>query len=381
MTKQKEYIYHLGYFMVLAVLFEFLFWIAFLGILKALGYFNTSSTGEHFLFLSFQYIWVFLLIPLVLSLFIIQIKRRERLIRHFSLLKDKSILLTKVSTKRLLIKYLLVRNIIGFSALALMMPSYGYQSIYGEESTTEMVFAVDLSNSMNTRDMEGEVSRLTVAKRMLNQVVNQAKTSQIGLVIFAGNAYVQFPLTSDQSIVKMYLDGLSTNLISNQGTNISSALQKSKELYSHGNVRKVLVLITDGEDHEGNMEIAYQSLLENGIELLVIGVGTEKGGIIPESGSSNTRYMKDREGQAIKSVVNRKMLEEIAREAKGEMILTNAAFPNIYQILTQINNNSEQKRVNLEFQIKANRYRWPLTIAILCFLFLLMRGWKMKVKE
>ena len=106
---------------------------------------------------------------------------------------------------------------------------------------------------MNTRDITGGETRLTVAKRAMNQMINQSSASRVGLLIFAGNAYPQLPLTADKDAAKMYIDELNTSFISNQGTNVSAALEESSRFFSKEKTKKVLVLITDGEDHEGGL--------------------------------------------------------------------------------------------------------------------------------
>lgn len=379
MARKNRYTYRLSYFLITALVVEVLFWGIALQVLKLLGFFSKEATGERFAFLYPEYSWWFLSVFVLLGVFVWQMLRRNAMISKFSNLNTPSLLFRTVSGQRLFIKYFWIRNIIVFGIIALMQPVYGSRSVQGISSGVEIVFAIDLSNSMNTRDIKGKETRLTVAKRSINEIINKAPASQIGLVIFAGNAYVQLPLTHDLDIAKMHVNELSTTLLSNQGTNISSALQEASILFSKDNNNKFLVLITDGEDHEGDLETGYKLIKEKDIQTLVMGIGSENGGIVLESEDSNAKYLKDIYGETVISKVDRKMLREISSELGGEMMVTNESFPNIYGFLTEINTPSTSKVVNLEFQVKSNQYQWPLAVALLFVLALF--GWELTQKR
>jgi Ca-activated chloride channel family protein len=169
----------------------------------------------------------------------------------------------------------------------------------------------------------------------------------------------------------MYIDELNTSFISNQGTNVSAALEESSRFFSKEETKKVLVLITDGEDHEGGMKKAYAAVKKQNIEVLILGIGTEKGGIVPESEAPKALSLKDEMGRSVISKVNPQMLEEIAKELNGEVLLSNESFPNVSQFLTQINTSSATNTVDLEFQVMENRYQWPLALALLSLFVLL----------
>ncbi|MBW7867130.1 MAG: VWA domain-containing protein [Brumimicrobium sp.] len=375
MINRKLYTYKTSLFLITALVVEFVFWIATWQILKILGFFSYTQNGEKFSFLHPEFAWCLLSVLFVLLIFVYQMLARNRMVRKFDGLQDLSHLLRPVSLKNLFFKYFFIRNVIVFACFALMQPVYGTKKVHGVMSGVELVFAVDISNSMNTRDIDGKETRLEVAKRAMNQIITNSNVAQVGLVVFAGSAYTQLPLTVDKGIIRMYIQDLNTNFISNQGTNIADALIESSKLYIKEKTKRMIVLISDGENHDGNMEEAYKTVKEKNIEVYTLGIGTEKGGIVPENDRPNAKYLKDEKGQSILSRVNPEMLREIAKNLDGSMTLTSSSFPNVYQILTEINKPSKSSAVNLELEIQADRYRWPLLISIL-FLIMLF-GWEL----
>ena len=267
-----------------------------------------------------------------------------------------------------------MRNILVFAILALMQPAFGNKKVEATTNGVELIFAVDISNSMNTKDISNGDSRLDAAKRAMNQFINQAPAAKVGMLVFAGSVYPQLPLTADKAAAKMHIDELSTSFISNQGTNISSALVESSVFYSEENNAKVLVLITDGEHHEGGIDPAINQLKEKKIQLLTLGIGSEKGGLVPATDGNSTKYLRDDMGRTVISKLNVGMIQNIASKAGGDYMVSNDAFPNINPLLTEINSSETTNEVDLEFEVKENRYQWPLFLALI--LILIWWGWE-----
>lgn len=370
MPRRKRYKYRPLFFASLVIGYEIIFWIILWQLMRILGVFAQNSTAERLSFLKPQYAWLFLLLFLLIAVFFYQLIQRNQLVHRLGTIKTLRTFMQEVSTRKVFWRFFFIRNAVVFLIFALMQPAFGSKTVQGKSNGVELIFAVDISNSMNTRDIQGGETRLTVAKRAMNQLVNQSASSRVGLLIFAGSAYPQLPLTADKQAVKMYIEELNTNFISNQGTNIAAALEESSHFFSKQKTKKVLVLITDGEDHEGGMQKAYQSIKEKNIEVLVLGIGTEKGGVVPVNEDSNAKAMRDELGRSVISKVNKNLLDEIANNLGSKALLSNASFPNVSKFLTQINTNSSSKTVDLEFTVKENKYQWPLSIAILSILFL-----------
>lgn len=368
----KKFKYNRPVLIASIVIWELIFWVLIWQLLELFGVFSTSLTGNHFIFLKPDFGWLFLVIvPILIAVFLFQVLKRNILINRLGDKKTIHTFLNPVSTFRLFWRYFFVRNILVFVIFGLMQPAFGSKTVQGKKSGVELIFAVDVSNSMNARDINGGESRLTVAKRAMTQIVNQAAASQVGLVIFAGDTYPELPLTPDVDVVKMYIDNLSTSLISNQGTNISAALKASSKFFTDEKTKKVLVLITDGEDHEGDMKSAYEAIKRKNVQVLVLGIGTEKGGIVPRDENPHSPPLKDNLGRVVVSKVNLQMIKEMAKKMKGDYLLSSASFPNVSHFLTEINSSSNTNTVDLTFKVKKNRTQLPIGLALFSLFILL----------
>jgi len=124
------------------------------------------------------------------------------------------------------------------------------------------------------------------------------------------------------------------------------------------------VLITDGENHEGGIDGSLKLLKEKNIQLLVLGIGSPKGGLVPASPDVKGKYLKDDLGRTVISKINENMIADLATKAKGDYLISSSAFPNINPLLTQINSSETTNEVDLEFEVKENRYQWPLFLSV-----------------
>ncbi|PKR81435.1 hypothetical protein CW751_05105 [Brumimicrobium salinarum] len=370
---KREFKYRLLFFLGAVIALEFVFWLLTWQVLNIFGIFDTNLAGEQLNFLNPHQAWWFVCIPLLIVVFSYQIYQRNQLIENLGSVKTLRTYIRPVSTRNVFIRYFFIRNALAFLIFALMQPALGTKTVKGSSSDIELIFTVDVSNSMNTRDIEGGETRLTVAKRVMNQLINESSAGRVGLLVFAGNAYPQLPLTADKAAAKMYIDELNTSIISDQGTHISAALQETSRFFSKEKNKKIMVLITDGEDHEGQMKDAYKAIKDKNIEVFLMGIGTETGGIVPQSEMPNARSLKDNNGRSVVSKVNLKMLEEMAAALNGKVFLSNESFPNLSKILTEFNSNTGDKPINLSFEVEHNRFQWPLILSILFLLMLLGR--------
>lgn len=362
--RNNPYTYRILWISIVIVAWELIFWLLGAQILHVFQ-FSSTTVGEQIIFLSEKYIWLGILLPIYWMTYFLQMFNRNKYVNSIPSPSLVSTFLSPVSSAYSFFRYFLVRNAIVFLVIAAMQPSFGNKLTTGKASGVELVFAVDVSQSMNARDMSNANSRLDAAKRAMMQLMNQTSSAKVGILIFAGSVYPQLPLTADKSAAKMFIEELSTDLISNQGTNVGLALENSVEYFSEDKLKKVVVLITDGEDHEGGMNSSIALLKEKGIELAILGLGTKNGGLIPlDPLNVSAGYVQDELGKSVMTRVNTKMLDEIATQAGGKLVVSTDAFPNINALLTQINNLKSTKLVDLEFEVKENRYRIPLVLAL-----------------
>ncbi len=369
---KKRFTYRNRAWLLAVVGWEVVFWTLFFAIIEVLGVFSQSRGEERLEFLQPAYAWLFSLIPIFVAAFGWMMYQRHKLVKRLPEPELVSTFLQPVSTLKTFWRYFLLRNAIAFIVIALMQPAFGSREVNATANGVELIFAVDISNSMNTRDIEDGSTRLTASQRAMHQFVNQSSAAKIGLLVFAGNVYPQLPLTADKTAAKMHIDELSTSMISNQGTNIAAVLEEAKDFFSDEDLKKTLVLITDGEDHEGGVDRVLDDLADKNIQLLVLGIGSEKGGLVPRSETVTNQYFKDDLGRTVISKVDRAMIADIAKRAGGDHLVSNAPFPNVNQLLTQINSSKSTKEVDLEFNIKENRYQWPLFAGLLMLFVLLI---------
>jgi Ca-activated chloride channel family protein len=274
-----------------------------------------------------------------------------------------------VSPGRRRLKHGLVTVGVACLCIALARPQFGYRWEETHRKGLDIFFAVDTSKSMLTQDVKPD--RLTRAKMAVSDMVDKLNGDDVGLIAFAGEAFVQSPETLDYDAFRESLNALDTNTIPRGGTDIASAIGEAQAAFkTENNHDKILVLITDGEDLEGNAVTAAQAAAKNGVKIFTVGVGTAAGELIPvPTDGGGTEFVKDDSGQFVKSRLDETMLRKIAETTggmyeplgqRGEGLTTiynQGLAPFARHDLT-----SRQHRVYLE------RFQWPLLAAILCFL-------------
>ena len=258
---------------------------------------------------------------------------------------DKSLrdrLLIKIDKKRLLHKdrflYLSMLILI-FSASG---PQIGTRLAPLDRKGIDLVFAVDVSTSMNAEDVKP--SRLEKAKFEISQMIRQLKGDRISLIVFAGSSHMYLPLTTDYEAARLFLDQIDTNMIPTQGTALSSALQTGLSAFTEDESKyKVLVLVTDGEDHEGQAIDLASKASDRGMIIHTVGVGTESGSLIPVIGKNGIRdYKRDNTGRLVTSILNENILNEIANAGNGTYVRFDNKPANFRSIMNAID--SMEKR-------------------------------------
>ena len=262
------------------------------------------------------YLWLLLIIPILIILKImmwyVQRKKLSR-IGNPTLLKE---LMPDVSRFRPWVKFLLLITALSSLILALARPQFRSKISHEKRNGIEAIIALDISNSMLAQDVQP--SRLDKSKLMIENLINSFINDKIGLVVFAGEAYVQLPITSDYVSAKMFLSDITPSLISAQGTDIARAIRVSLSSFTQQKgVGKAIILITDGEDNEGGALEAVKEAKEKGVNVFILGVGDSKGAPIP---LGNGEYLKDNHGQTVMTALNEKMCKEIAQAGSGTYI-------------------------------------------------------------
>lgn len=241
-----------------------------------------------------------------------------------------------------------------------------------EKASSDVIFLVDVSNSMNSNDIEP--SRLEQAKLILNKTLNQLGEERVGIVVFAGEARTMMPLTTDYSSVDIYLENLSSDLIKRQGTDFLLAMEETEKKLKKGDSGlKKVVLISDGEDNEGNHDAAVNLAQKNNIAVTSVGIGTEEGGTIPELQFDVYQdYKKDEDGNTVITKRETQALKTISEKTGGVYIDGNSVERAANEIIKDIKSNQKEGgRVSkINILNKEYYYQWFLAGALVLLLLI-----------
>ena len=262
------------------------------------------------------YLWLLWLIPLLALVRLFVWRRRKGKLKKFgdpALVKE---LMPDVSKYRPAVKFWLMNAALAVLIIMLARPQMGAKISHEKRNGIEAIICMDISNSMLAEDVAP--SRLDKSKMLVENMVDHFTNDKIGLVVFAGDAFIQLPITSDYVSAKMFLQNIDPSLIQTQGTDIGRAITVAMHSFTkQDNVGRAIIVITDGEDHEGGAEEAAAAAKKQGINVFILGVGSPKGAPIP-LGDGN--YMKDASGQTVMSALNEQMCREIAKAGSGTYI-------------------------------------------------------------
>lgn len=263
------------------------------------------------------YLYLLVLIPVLALIRWWMVLRQRKQLRRFG---DKELvrqLMPDVSRLRPLVKFCLLLAALALLIVMLARPQMGTKITHDKRTGIETIIALDISNSMLAEDVAP--SRLDRAKMMVENLVDHFTNDKIGLIVFAGDAFVQLPITSDFVSAKMFLSSIEPAMIETQGTDIAAAVNMATHSFTQEEgVGKAIIVITDGEDHEGGALEAAQEAKEKGMRVYVLGIGSTKGSPIPISGTDG--YMKDNSGETVMSALNEEMCKQVAEAGGGAYI-------------------------------------------------------------
>ena len=320
-----------------------------------------------------QYLYLLLLLPLLVLLFLYSNYRRRKALQRYGDPELLAQLMPDVSRFRPSVKFWLLFSAIGLFALLLARPQFGSKLETVKRQGVEVMIALDISNSMLAQDVQP--SRLEKAKRLVAQLVDKMENDKVGMIDFAGDAFTQLPITNDYISAKMFLESIDPSLISKQGTAIGAALSLATRSFTpQEGVGRAVILITDGENHEGGAVEAATASAEKGIQIHVLGVGLPEGAPIPVAGTNDFR--RDREGNVVVTRLNEQMCQEIAREGKGIYVRvdnSNAAQKAISQEIDKMAKADVETQVYTEFNEQFQAVAWLVLLLLLADTLLLNR--------
>ena len=267
-----------------------------------------------FKFANPEYLYLLALVPVLVVLHIVSNIRRHRKMTEYGDEELLSRLMPDVSSVRPNIRFWLLFSAYTLCCFLLARPQFGSKQETVTRRGIETVIALDISNSMLADDVAP--NRLEKSKRIISNLVDQIKDDKVGLIVFAGDAFVQLPITNDFISAKVFLNTISPGLITRQGTDIKQAIElASRSFTPNEGVGKAIIVITDGENHEGGAVEAAQAAAEKGYMVYVLGVGLPSGSPIP--GDRKGEFRKDKDGNVVVTRLNEEMCRNIAAAGKG----------------------------------------------------------------
>lgn len=252
-----------------------------------------------------------------------------------------------------------------FLITALINPQYGLKKQKVKSQNAEIILALDISQSMLSEDIKP--NRLSRAKLWINQFTKRFQSSRIGFIYFAGNAYLQSPVTSDIATINMIASIADPQLASTQGTSLAAAIELAKKSFStQEGQHKLLIILTDGEDHEGEAVEEAKKASQLGITILCMPIGSQEGAPIPISNGQQNDFKRDKDGQVIYSKPNLKLLSDIASASSGLMLDLNSGEIVFDQIQDKLKSVLKKETFFQAFNEFESYYQIPLFLAIVC---------------
>ncbi len=316
-------------------------------------------------FAHFELLYGLIALPILGVIFIIALQYKKRALKAFG---DETLvkgLTPEASTERPWIKFIIAETALMLIIIAMAGPQFGTKLKDAKREGVELVIALDISNSMMAEDIAP--NRLENAKRAISKLVDRLHNDKIALIVFAGDAFVQLPMTTDYAAAKMFLNTINPKLISNQGTAIGAAIELGMKSFTPGNEKnKAMIIITDGENHEGNaLDLATQANKE-GVIIHTIGMGLSKGAPIPQFNNSGQKdYRTDAQGTVVISKLDEEMLKKIAVSGGGKYIRANNTKTGMNALFDELNNLEKVEMDSKVYSEYEEQYQYFVGFALL----------------
>lgn len=315
-------------------------------------------------------IWLYIAGLLIVALSVLLaygLKKRDWLLGRFAAERLLQQLTTQTSQKRLLLRALFILIAVAFIGIALARPQYGVEWTERKARSLDIVFALDSSKSMLATDLRP--TRLDRAKLAILDLVERLESDRVGLIVFAGSAFLQTPPTLDYSAFRESLASIDPNVMTLGGSNLGSAIKEATKAFPPDNNVKIVILLTDGEDLTGEAIKAAEKVTTEGIKIYTIGIGTKEGEYLKNrTKDGSERFVRDAQGQPVRSQLDELTLKEIAKITEAGYCQLNEQ--SLVQLFDSVIDNLPRKERESELQeLRIERYQWALAAA---FIFLLL---------
>lgn len=365
-SKNKKYQYVTSNAIIGLILIEILFWG---GLITT--YFIISKNVVEFRIEHPGLLWFLLaIIPLNFA-WIYHRLWRNKVIRKFAEKETLQTIFVGFSNNRSMFKYFIFRIAIGLLIIAASNPQYGENEKTFESKGIDIMIALDISKSMMAEDIIKGYNRLDVAKLAIGKLINELRGDHVGIVVFAGEAYKQLPLTPDYQVAQLFLRGIGTNMISSQGTDIGNAIDLCMSSFNEEkNSNKAIIIISDGEDHEEMAINAAQEANNEGVVICTVGMGSDKGVPIPEINRKGRKIgiKKDENQGTVLTKLNEENLIQIAQAGNGSYTRPSGLNLNLRNILDRIENIEKTTLKKDKYSTYDDQFQYFLFPALLLLL-------------
>tara|TARA_B110000902_G_scaffold164768_1_gene188225 strand:+ start:1788 stop:2948 length:1161 start_codon:yes stop_codon:yes gene_type:complete len=362
---KKKYYFKTSNAIIGLIIVELLFWITTISIYQYLSLNVTEFRFEHP-----GALWLLLIIVLLNILWIKNKIWKKKAISNFAEINTLSKIFNGFSNNRSSIKFFTFRIAIGLLIIAAANPQYGENERTVESKGIDIMVALDISKSMMAEDLVPDYNRLDIAKLAIGKLMNELRGDHVGIVVFAGEAYKQLPLTPDYQVAKLFLKSVGSDMISSQGTDIGNAIELCMSSFSEDRkTNKAIVIISDGEDHEEMAVNAAKDASENGVVICTVGMGSEKGVPIPIiRNGKKVGIKKDQDELTVLTKLNEENLIQIAEAGNGTYTKTKGLSLDLRKVLDRINKIEKTSLKKDRYSTYDDQFQWFLFPGLLLLL-------------
>ncbi len=271
-----------------------------------------------FRFANPEYLIALWLIPILIALYILFNRNRKRLLEKFADKELHKFIMYSFSSIKSKIKFGLILIVLSLLIMAFSKPQVGTKMQEVKQTGIDVYILLDVSRSMQAEDIKP--NRLEKAKYQISNLIQKLRGDRIGLIVFSGEAYIQFPLTTDYSAANLFLNAVDFNSVPQPGTAIALAINMAVQSFDSASTDKAIIIITDGEDHEGDINAAVENTTDKAIKIYTIGLGSPDGVPIPvyDNRGNKVGFRQDNSGQTVLTKLNETILKEIANDGDGK---------------------------------------------------------------
>ena len=312
-----------------------------------------------------EYFYLLLLIPVFIGLYLAWNSWRKKALKRFGDIKVIQVMMPRYSSTKPMTKFIILLIAFIFFVVGIADPQVGSRLEKVKREGIDLFLVLDVSNSMLAEDIKPD--RLDRAKMAISRLIDKLQGDRIGIVVFAGHAYKQLPLTTDYSAAKLFLSAVDTKIVPSQGTAIGEAINMAVTSFDDTQHNKAIVVITDGENHEDDAVSAAKAATEKGIKVFTIGMGLPEGAPIPLFDRNGNRlgFKKDRQGKTVVTKLDEDMLRKIAAAGEGSYVRANNATTGLSKVLGDINQIQKEEIETRQFTDYEDRFQIFLALALI----------------